>query len=75
MFPLGIHILYIMISDLVSSSAAHGRNIVAMNSPQMESWYKVHFNADEHLGDIYKYILAEQLWPKEVEVFEDAEFH
>jgi hypothetical protein len=69
----GIHTFYVMVSDLASSSAAHARNIAAMNSPHMESWYKSHFNPDNYTGDVYKYILAQQLRPKEVEAFEESE--
>ncbi|KAF9510180.1 hypothetical protein BS47DRAFT_1396179 [Hydnum rufescens UP504] len=46
-----------------------------MNSPQMESWYKSHFDPTQHIGDVYKYILAQQLWSKEVEALEEGESH
>lgn len=69
----GVHVFYIMISDLASSSAAHSRNMAAMNSPQMESWYKSHFDPQAFIGDVYKYVLAQQLRPKEVEAFEESE--
>ncbi|KAF9511882.1 hypothetical protein BS47DRAFT_1363523 [Hydnum rufescens UP504] len=57
----GIHTFYMMVSDMASSSAAHSQNTSSMNSPQMESWYKSHFDPTQHIGDIYKYILAQQL--------------
>jgi hypothetical protein len=66
----GIHTCYIMVSDLASSSVAHSQNTVAMNSPPMESWYKTHLNPSEHIGDVYKYILAQQMHPQEVDTFE-----
>jgi hypothetical protein len=66
----GIHTCYIMVSDLASSSVAHSQNTIAMNSPPMESWYKNHFNPLEHIADVYKYILLQQMCPQEVEAFE-----
>ncbi|KAF9517090.1 hypothetical protein BS47DRAFT_1436068 [Hydnum rufescens UP504] len=70
-----IHTFYMMVSDMASSSAAHSRNTSSMNSPQMESWYKSHFDPTQHIGDVYKYILAQQLWSKEVEALEEGESH
>ncbi|KAF9509263.1 hypothetical protein BS47DRAFT_1365376 [Hydnum rufescens UP504] len=70
-----IHTFYMMVSDMASSSAAHSRNTSSMNSPQMESWYKSHFDPTQHIGDIYKYILAQQLRSKEVEALEEGESH
>ncbi|KAF9507285.1 hypothetical protein BS47DRAFT_1366746 [Hydnum rufescens UP504] len=71
----GIHTFYMMVSNMVSSSAAHSRNTSSMNSPQMELWYKSHFDPTQHIGDVYKYILAQQLWSKEVEALEEGESH
>ncbi|KAF9520235.1 hypothetical protein BS47DRAFT_1452012 [Hydnum rufescens UP504] len=70
-----IHTFYMMVSDMVSLSAAHSQNTSSMNSPQMELWYKSHFDPTQHIGDIYKYILAQQLWSKEVEALEEGESH
>jgi hypothetical protein len=69
----GIHTFYMMVSDMASSLAAHSWNTTSMNSPQMESWYKSHFDPTQHIGDIYKYILAQQLQSKEVEALEEGE--
>ncbi|KAF9508411.1 hypothetical protein BS47DRAFT_1365952 [Hydnum rufescens UP504] len=71
----GIHTFYMMVSDMASLSAAHSWNTSSMNSPQMESWYKSHFDPTQHIGDIYKYILAQQLRSKEVEALEEGESH
>ncbi|KAF9504494.1 hypothetical protein BS47DRAFT_1368740 [Hydnum rufescens UP504] len=71
----GIHTFYMMVSNMASSSAAHSQNTSSMNSPQMESWYKSHFDPTQHIGDVYKYILAQQLWSKEVEALEEGESH
>ncbi|KAF9510558.1 hypothetical protein BS47DRAFT_1407607 [Hydnum rufescens UP504] len=71
----GIHTFYMMVSDMASSSAAHSQNTSSMNSPQMESWYKSHFDPTQHIGDVYKYILAQQLRLKEVEALEEGESH
>ncbi|KAF9508033.1 hypothetical protein BS47DRAFT_1398156 [Hydnum rufescens UP504] len=70
-----IHTFYMMVSDMASSLAAHSWNTSSMNSPQMELWYKSHFDPTQHIGDVYKYILAQQLWSKEVEALEEGESH
>ena len=75
MIKSGIHICYIMISDLASSSVTHSQNTIAINSPHMESWYKTHFNALEYLGNVYKYILAWQMHPKEVKAFKAGDLY
>jgi hypothetical protein len=64
-----------MVLDLASLSAAHAWNIAVMNSPHMESWYQSHFNPQQHLSDMYKYILAQQLQLKEVKAFKESESH
>ena len=66
-----IHTFYMMVSDMASSSAAHAQNTSSMNSPQMESWYKSHFDPTQHIGDVYKYILSQQLRLKEVKAYEE----
>jgi hypothetical protein len=71
----GIHTFYMMVSDMASLSAVHSWNTTSMNSPQMELWYKSHVDPTQHIGDVYKYILAQQLWLKEVEALEEGESH
>jgi hypothetical protein len=36
--PIGVHLLYMMVSDLASSTAAHGQNSINFNSEELRSW-------------------------------------
>ncbi|KAF9504277.1 hypothetical protein BS47DRAFT_1368904 [Hydnum rufescens UP504] len=37
---IGVHLMYLMVSDLTSSTAAHGQNLINFNSKELRAWQK-----------------------------------
>ncbi|KAF9518828.1 hypothetical protein BS47DRAFT_1388762 [Hydnum rufescens UP504] len=42
---IGVHLIYLMVSDLTSSTAAHGQNSINFNSKELRAWVDHEWNS------------------------------
>jgi hypothetical protein len=60
---IGVHLVYLMVSDLASSTAAHGQNSINFNSEELRGWVDREWNSRDApemkkpLASLYTYVL------------------
>ncbi|KAF9516165.1 hypothetical protein BS47DRAFT_1360557 [Hydnum rufescens UP504] len=63
---IGVHLVYLMVSDLASSTAAHGQNSINFNSEELRAWVDHEWNSCDTpemkrpLASLYTYILEQK---------------
>ncbi|KAF9516244.1 hypothetical protein BS47DRAFT_1360437 [Hydnum rufescens UP504] len=63
---IGVHLVYLMVLDLTSSTAAHGQNLINFNSEELRAWVDHEWNScdtaemKKPLASLYTYILEQK---------------
>jgi hypothetical protein len=75
--PFGVHLVYMMVSDLASSTAAHAQNSINFNSEELRSWVDREWNPKglpemkRPLASLYMHVLEQKGAAEDLVKFRD----